>query len=57
MITEFDDISDQICDVCGSEDGDGCPFCRPCSGCYAPGSEECDWCPDHDYCAYEGDIG
>ena len=41
------------CDVCGSDDGDGCPFCRPCSGSYAPGTEECDWCPDSEECAQD----
>jgi hypothetical protein len=41
---EDDDLI--VCDVCGStgDDGEGCPFCLPCSGMYAPGSEECDFC-------------
>jgi|GEM_PF-2199791 len=38
------------CDVCGSADDDGCMFCRSCCGCYAPGSEECDFCPDSEEC-------
>ena len=47
------------CDVCGSElinghpVGDGCQFCLPCSGVYAPGTEECDWCVHLDGCEKE----
>lgn len=58
MTTWGDDDSEeddrQICDGCGRDlngyDGDhGCPLC--CSNTYAPGSEECDWCP------YESECG
>jgi hypothetical protein len=56
----FDDYLDQdieFCDVCGAEliDGypeeGGCPFCLPCGGEYAPGTEECMFCKWSDECA------
>lgn len=50
----YEYIEEHWCEVCGAIDTDPnqhkCPNCRPCSGCYAPGSEECDLCPDSDEC-------
>ena len=61
LIQTDDDRSDDDpgCDVCGSTEGDGCMFCRSCSGSYAPGSEECDFCSDSDECGkdYMGRLG
>lgn len=45
----------QFCDVCGHEiipyERGHCPACYGCGESYAPGSEECDWCPFSDECA------
>lgn len=47
----WDDEPD-ICEGCGrdmnSYDGDPCPMCCPHS--FAPGSEQCDFCPYSDEC-------
>ena len=48
---------DEVCGECGSHldpngfGEPGCPDCLPCGGCYAPGSEECDFCHMSDDCA------
>jgi hypothetical protein len=46
------DSDEYLCDFCGRDvngyDGNPCPYC--CSHAYAPGSEECDWCPYSDEC-------
>jgi len=48
---DFEDEYEEhlTCDVCGSDlslgyPEVGCPFCLPCGGQYAPGTEECDFC-------------
>lgn len=56
---DFDDDYEEhdTCDVCGCDlslgypDGDGCPFCLPCGGQFAPGTEECDFCRYWKECA------
>jgi hypothetical protein len=52
-----DKEASETCDVCGADlslgypDPGGCPFCLPCGGDYAPGSEECDCCDYSGECA------
>ena len=54
-VSDFDDDRD-FCEGCGRElgtydSGEGCPMCKECGGIYAPGTEECDWCPYSDECS------
>ncbi|MBN2039606.1 MAG: hypothetical protein JW864_06170 [Spirochaetes bacterium] len=52
---EFDDEEDDEggCEVCGRRPYDDgyCPMCCPAGGCYAPGTEECEFCEYSDECA------
>ncbi len=49
---EFIQEDRQVCDGCGRDLNDDnvhpCPLC--CPSPYAPGSEECDWCPYEQEC-------
>jgi len=48
---DFDDDYEHTCEGCGRTENDSgqCPLC--CSGGYAPGSEQCDFCEYDDECA------
>jgi predicted amidophosphoribosyltransferase len=54
-VEEYSDSDDdrQICEGCGRDvngyEGGGCPLC--CGSTYAPGSEQCDFCPYSEECA------
>lgn len=45
---------DESCPTCGSlpdsPHEQRCWDCRGCGGMYAPGTEQCDWCPDEKLC-------
>lgn len=46
------DEDDDRCEYCGAGPYDPpCIMCKSCFGMYAPGSEDCDWCPFGDECA------
>ena len=47
---EDDEI--ERCPGCGRTEYDSgqCVLCCPNGGAYAPGTEECNWCPDSDVC-------
>ncbi len=47
--TMIDDVDDYIDD--DFEDDFDPAYPKSCFGCYAPGTEECDWCEYADECA------
>ena len=52
---DYDEDRDIPCDGCGRmEDDEGwCPMCCPNGGMYQPGTEDCDFCPCEEECAYQ----
>lgn len=50
---DFEPDDDFECEGCGRGEMDEgqCPMCCSMGGSYAPGCEECDWCPSSNECA------